>query len=154
MLNTKSQTVSSTSTDHLKFNPELFKVSKFLSVCCRCQGEFFYTLPSQYCKICYYEYIKELQDDDERLDVKHLEKKERKTFKKLTEEEQLKKAKSYGNIKLIFCKYKNFTLDKIADHEKGVDYLRWLYGSMKKDEKKKSPTQMAIMNYIFNVVGI
>lgn len=154
MLNTKSQTVLSTSTDPLKFNPELFKISKFCSVCCRCQGEFFYTLPSQYCKVCYYEYIKELQDDDERLDVKHLEKKERKTFKKLTEQEQHQKAESYGDIKLNFGKYKNMTLNKIAADDKGTDYLRWLYGSMKKDEKKKSPTQMAIMNYIFHIVGV
>ena len=88
------------------------------------------------------------------MQVSNVQTEKRKAFKKLTEEEQLKKAESYGNIKLIFGKYKNFTLDKIADHEKGVDYLRWLYGSMKNDKKKKSPTQMAIMNYIFNVVGI
>jgi len=64
-LSTKMQSVKSTSTDPLKFNPELFKKSQYCSVCCRCNGEFFYTLPSQYCKICYYEYIKELQDEDE-----------------------------------------------------------------------------------------
>lgn len=78
----------------------------------------------------------------------------RKTFKKLTEQEQHQKAESYGDIKLIFGKYKGMTLNKIVADDKGTDYLRWLYGSMKNDQKKKSPTQLAIMNYIFHIVGV
>jgi hypothetical protein len=155
MLNSTSQTVSSTSTDVLKYNPELFKKSQFCSVCCRCMGEFFYTLPSQYCKVCYYEYIKELQDEDKEPQI--IKKKEIKSFKKLTEEEEYQKAESYGNIKLIFGKYKDMSLNQILalDKDVGTNYLRWLYGSMEQDKtRKKTPTQMAIMKYINLVVGV
>jgi hypothetical protein len=82
---------------------------------------------------------------------------ERKTFKKLTEEEEYAKAESFGNIKLIFGKYKNMTLNQILalDKDAGTNYLRWLYGSMEQDKtRKKSPTQLAIMKYINLVVGI
>ena len=160
MLNSTSQNTPSTSTDPLKYNAELFKKSKFCSVCCRCMGEFFYTLPSQYCKICYYEFIKELQDEDEqpvKQIITKVEKKEVKTFKKLTEEEDYQKAESFGNIKLIFGKYKNMTLNQILalDKDQGTNYLRWLYGSMEQDKtRKKSPTQLAIMKFINLVVGV
>jgi hypothetical protein len=46
------------------------------------------------------------------------------------------------------------TLNKILADDKGTDYLRWLHDAMKKDEKKKSPTQLAIMKFIFCVVGV
>ena len=76
-----------------------------------------------------------------------------KNVKNLQTEED--KAQSYGEIKLIFGKYKGLTLNKIADDQKGVDYLRWLYETMKKDEtRKKSPTQQAIMKYIFHIIGV
>lgn len=78
-----------------------------------------------------------------------------KPYVKLTEQEEEAKAKTYGDIKLIFGKYKDMTLNKISDDQKGVDYLRWLYDAMKKDEtRKKSPTQLAIMKYIFHIIGI
>ena len=157
MLNSTSQTVPSTSTDNLKYNPDIFKESQFCSVCCRCMGEFFYTLPSQYCKVCYYEYIKELQDEDEQPVKQIIKKVEKKSFKKLTEEEEYQKAESFGSIKLIFGKYKNMTLNQILalDKDVGTNYLRWLYGSMEQDKtRKKSPTQMAIMKYIKLVVGV
>jgi hypothetical protein len=82
---------------------------------------------------------------------------EKKTFKKLTEEEEYAKAESFGNIKLIFGKYKDMTLNQILalDKNQGTDYLRWLYGSMEQDKtRKKSPTQLAIMKYINLVVGV
>lgn len=82
---------------------------------------------------------------------------EKKTFKKLTEEEEYAKAESFGNIKLIFGKYKDMTLNQILalDKNQGSDYLRWLYGSMEQDKtRKKSPTQLAIMKYINLVVGV
>ena len=82
---------------------------------------------------------------------------EKKTFKKLTEEEEYAKAESFGSIKLIFGKYKNMTLNHILslDKDEGTNYLRWLYGSMLKDTtRKKSPTQLAIMKYINLVVGV
>jgi hypothetical protein len=82
---------------------------------------------------------------------------EKKTFKKLTEEEEYAKAETYGNIKLIFGKYKDMTLNKILalDKDEGTNYLRWLYGSMEQDKtRKKSPTQLAIMKFINLVVGV
>ena len=82
---------------------------------------------------------------------------ERKTFKKLTEEEEYAKAESFGNIKLIFGKYKDMTLNQILalDKDVGTNYLRWLYGSMEQDKtRKKSPTQLAIMKFINLVVGV
>ena len=82
---------------------------------------------------------------------------EKKTFKKLTEEEEYAKAESFGNIKLIFGKYKDMTLNQILalDKNQGSDYLRWLYGSMEQDKtRKKSPTQLAIMKFINLVVGV
>lgn len=82
---------------------------------------------------------------------------EKKTFKKLTEEEEYAKAESFGSIKLIFGKYKNMTLNQILalDKDQGTNYLRWLYFSMEQDKtRKKSPTQLAIMKYINLVVGI
>ena len=75
-------------------------------------------------------------------------------YKKPTEEENYLKAESYGDIKLNFGKYKGMTLNKILADDKGTDYLRWLHDAMKKDEKKKSPTQLAIMKFIFCVVGV
>ena len=82
---------------------------------------------------------------------------ERKTFKKLTEEEEYAKAESFGDIKLIFGKYKDMTLNEILalDKDIGTNYLRWLYGSMEQDKtRKKSPTQLAIMKFINLVVGV
>jgi len=82
---------------------------------------------------------------------------EKKPYQKLTEEQEYFKAESYGNIKLIFGKYKDMTLNKILslDKDEGTNYLRWLYGSMLKDTtRKKSPTQLAIMKYINLVVGV
>ena len=82
---------------------------------------------------------------------------EKKTFKKLTEEEEYAKAESFGNIKLIFGKYKDMTLNKILalDKDEGTNYLRWLHGSMEQDKtRKKSPTQLAIMKFINLVVGV
>ena len=82
---------------------------------------------------------------------------EKKSFKKLTEEEEYAKAESFGNIKLIFGKYKNMTLNQILalDKDQGTNYLRWLYGSMEQDKtRKKSPTQLAIMKFINLVVGV
>jgi hypothetical protein len=82
---------------------------------------------------------------------------EKKTFKKLTEEEEYAKAESFGNIKLIFGKYKDMTLNQILvlDKDVGTNYLRWLYGSMEQDKtRKKSPTQLAIMKFINLVVGV
>ena len=82
---------------------------------------------------------------------------EKKSFKKLTEQEEYIKAESYGNIKLIFGKYKDMTLNQILalDKDVGTNYLRWLYGSMEQDKtRKKTPTQMAIMKYINLVVGV
>lgn len=79
----------------------------------------------------------------------------KKPFIKPTEQDEEAKALTYGDIKLIFGKYKGSTLNKIADDQKGVEYLRWLYDAMKKDEtKKKSPTQQAIMKYIFHIIGV
>jgi hypothetical protein len=75
-------------------------------------------------------------------------------YKKPTEEENYLKAESYGDIKLNFGKYKGMTLNKILADDKGTDYLRWLHDAMKKDEKKKSPTQLAIMKFIYCVVGV
>ena len=82
---------------------------------------------------------------------------EKKTFKKLTEEEEYQQAEGYGSIKLIFGKYKDMTLNQILalDKDVGTNYLRWLYGSMEQDKtRKKSPTQLAIMKYINLVVGV
>lgn len=72
-----------------------------------------------------------------------------KTFKKLTEEEERSKAETYGDIKLIFGKYKGMTLNQVTLEEKGSDYLQWLLEAMTKDTtKKKTPTQLAIMKFI------
>jgi hypothetical protein len=82
---------------------------------------------------------------------------EKKPYQKLTEEQEYSKAESYGNIKIIFGKYKNMTLNQILalDKDQGTNYLRWLYGSMEQDKtRKKSPTQLAIMKYINLVVGV
>jgi hypothetical protein len=82
---------------------------------------------------------------------------EKKPYQKLTEEQEYFKAESYGNIKLIFGKYKDMTLNQILalDKDQGTNYLRWLYGSMEQDKtRKKSPTQLAIMKYINLVVGV
>jgi hypothetical protein len=82
---------------------------------------------------------------------------EKKTYQKLTEEQEYSKAESYGNIKIIFGKYKNMTLNQILalDKDQGTNYLRWLYGSMEQDKtRKKSPTQLAIMKFINLVVGV
>ena len=82
---------------------------------------------------------------------------EKKHYQKLTEEQEYSKAESYGNIKLIFGKYKNMTLNQILalDKDQGTNYLRWLYGSMEQDKtRKKSPTQLAIMKFINLVVGV
>ena len=82
---------------------------------------------------------------------------EKKPYQKLTEEQEYSKAESYGNIKIIFGKYKNMTLNQILalDKDQGTNYLRWLYGSMEQDKtRKKSPTQLAIMKFINLVVGV
>ena len=82
---------------------------------------------------------------------------EKKPYQKLTEEQEYSKAESYGNIKIIFGKYKNMTLNQILalDKDQGTNYLRWLHGSMEQDKtRKKSPTQLAIMKFINLVVGV
>lgn len=138
--------------NYLKFNPDLFKTSNVLSICCRCGSEFNYTLPDQYCKICYYEYMNELVNEKEQYKPKV---RNQKPYVKMTEQEEEAKALTYGDIKLIFGKYKNLSLSTISEDVKGIVYLRWLYEAMKKDEtKKKSPTQQAIMKYIYHIIGV
>ena len=82
---------------------------------------------------------------------------EKKSFKKLTEEEEYAKAESYGKIELVFGKYKDMSLNQILalDKDVGTNYLRWLYGSWEQDKtRKKTPTQLAIMKFINKVVGV
>ena len=59
-----------------------------------------------------------------------------------------KKSLDYKDIKLNFGKHKGKKLDEILVMENGKEYLKWLYHAMRKDEKKKSPTILAIMKYI------
>ena len=66
------------------------------------------------------------------------------------DKEKQDKINRYATIQLNFGKYKGQTLGAIKTVDE--NYLKWLLTTYESEHTAKTPTQIAIMNYIKNTI--